>query len=240
MVSDLFDYKAFSPHGVCLLWRPDLLWSLAGSDVLISASYLSISAALIVYLVKRQDVYLRWVGLAFALFIFLCAASHATDLWTLWIPAYGIQVVVKEATALVSLFTAFALWRYFPYALSLPSASEMAFVNSELRRENRERRRYEASLRKTAGQLRSAIEELDSFAYAVSHDLRAPLRAMIGFSEALAEDLGDRLEGDAKGYLAEISFASRHMGDLIDGLLVLSLSTRGDLECAWVDVSVLS
>jgi len=240
MFADLFDYNGFSPHGLCLLWQPELLWSLAGSDALISTSYLSISAAIVLYLIKRQDMYLRWVALAFALFIFLCAASHATDLWTLWVPVYGIQMVVKEATALVSLFTAFALWRYFPYALSLPSAAQMAFVNGELRRENEERRVAEASLLKTTGELQSAIEELDGFAYAVSHDLRAPLRAMIGFSEALSEDFGDRLEDDAKSYLAEISFASHHMSDLIDGLLVLSRSTRGGLECDWIDLSDLA
>ncbi|MGB0127163.1 MAG: histidine kinase dimerization/phospho-acceptor domain-containing protein, partial [Rhodocyclaceae bacterium] len=70
-------------------------------------------------------------------------------------------------------------------------------------------------------ELQAALRELDSFAYAVSHDLRAPLRAMGGFSKALMEDYGDKLEGEAKVFLGQIADAAKHMADLIDGLLTL-------------------
>lgn len=89
-------------------------------------------------------------------------------------------------------------------------------------------------------QLLAANAELDSFAYAVSHDLRAPLRAMSGFSEALVEDYGPQLDATARSYLDQISLASRHMGELIDGLLVLSRSTRGLLQLDDVDVTALA
>ena len=89
-------------------------------------------------------------------------------------------------------------------------------------------------------ELAAANQELESFAYAVSHDLRAPLRAMNGFSQALAEDYGAQLQGEALGYLDQIGIASRKMGDLIDGLLVLSRSTRGDLRRDEVDLSALA
>lgn len=89
-------------------------------------------------------------------------------------------------------------------------------------------------------QLRAANAELDSFAYAVSHDLRAPLRAMSGFSEALIEDYGPQLDNTARSYLDQISLASRHMGELIDGLLVLSRSTRGLLQQGDVDITALA
>jgi hypothetical protein len=88
--------------------------------------------------------------------------------------------------------------------------------------------------------LTAANRELDSFAYAVSHDLRAPLRAMSGFSQALLEDYGDRLDDEAKRYLGQIGIASRKMGDLIDGILALSRSTRGDFARDEVDVSALA
>ncbi|HEX9077949.1 MAG TPA: ATP-binding protein [Desulfuromonadaceae bacterium] len=88
-------------------------------------------------------------------------------------------------------------------------------------------------------QLKAANEELDSFAYAVSHDLRAPLRAMNGFSQALIEDYGEALAGEARQYLEQIILASRSMGSLIDGLLTLSRSTRGDLNCVPVDLSAM-
>jgi len=88
--------------------------------------------------------------------------------------------------------------------------------------------------------LTAANRELDSFAYAVSHDLRAPLRAMSGFSLALLEDYGERLDGEAKSYLEQIGKASRKMGELIDGILALSRSTRGDFARDEVDVSALA
>ena len=89
-------------------------------------------------------------------------------------------------------------------------------------------------------QLRAANAELDSFAYAVSHDLRAPLRAMSGFAQALQEDHGAALDAEARMYLDQISLASVRMGELIDGLLTLSRSTRGRMRRDAVDLSALA
>lgn len=89
-------------------------------------------------------------------------------------------------------------------------------------------------------ELQAANRELESFAYAVSHDLRAPLRAMSGFSQALLEDYGELLKGDARVYLDQIMLASRRMGELIDGILQLSRITRGELQRDPVDISALA
>jgi PAS domain S-box-containing protein len=88
-------------------------------------------------------------------------------------------------------------------------------------------------------ELQGANRELDSFTYAVSHDLRAPLRAMSGFSRALLEDYGERLDGEARAYLDQIMMASRNMGLLVDGLLQLSRSTRGELQRDDVDLTAI-
>ena len=93
--------------------------------------------------------------------------------------------------------------------------------------------------RRTA-ELEAANQELESFAYAVSHDLRAPLRAMSGFSQALLEDYGERLDGEARVGIDQITLSSRHMSDLIDGLLALSRSTRGKLRRDSVDLAALA
>jgi PAS domain S-box-containing protein len=98
----------------------------------------------------------------------------------------------------------------------------------------------EARVAQRTVELTAANQELESFAYAISHDLRAPLRAMSGFSVALQEDYGDTLTGDAKRYLDQIDLASRKMSDLVDGLLTLSRSTRGELRHDPVDLSVLA
>ena len=107
----------------------------------------------------------------------------------------------------------------------------------ELRRLNAD---LERRVAERTAELSGANRELDSFAYAVSHDLRAPLRAMSGFSQALIEDYGGQLQGEARVYLEQIELASRRMGELIDGLLALSRSTRGELRHDAVDLSALA
>lgn len=97
----------------------------------------------------------------------------------------------------------------------------------------------EQRVRERTAELTAANQELESFSYAVSHDLRAPLRAMGGFSQALVEDYGDTLQGEARVYLAQIVRASRHMAELVDGLLTLSRCTRGELRRDPVDLSAL-
>ncbi len=237
MLNALFDADGLMPHGTCLAWRPDLFWSLAVADGIISLCYFSIGGAIAVYAVKRTDMVHRGVMVAFAVVFALCGSTHFTDLWTLWSPAYGMQVVVKTVAAAVSLATAVVLWPLLPEALALPSTARLQAANRSLEREIDERRRVEASLRATTAQLHAANAELDSFAYAVSHDLRAPLRAMTGFSDALREDCGTALDAQAQGHLAEIALAGRHMGELIDGLLRLSRAARGELVRRQVDVS---
>ncbi len=89
-------------------------------------------------------------------------------------------------------------------------------------------------------ELTAANAELDAFAYAVSHDLRAPLRAMNGFAQALREDLGPRLQDETREDLDEIMAASRRMGRLIDGILALSRTSRGELVRERVDISAMA
>jgi PAS domain S-box-containing protein len=95
----------------------------------------------------------------------------------------------------------------------------------------------ERRVQQRTAELTAANEELESFAYSVSHDLRAPLRAMWGFSDALVEEYGQSLPPQAHQYLQHVIDGSRHLGDIIDGLLTLSRSTRGALRRDIVDLS---
>lgn len=89
-------------------------------------------------------------------------------------------------------------------------------------------------------QLEAANKELESFAYSVSHDLRAPLRSIDGFSQVLVEDFGDRLGSDGSGPLLRIRAATQRMGHLIDDLLKISQVTRAEIRKERVDLSSLA
>jgi len=94
-------------------------------------------------------------------------------------------------------------------------------------------------LQRTA-ELRASNQELESFAYSVSHDLRAPLRAIDGFSLALLEDYGERFDETAAAYLQRVRAATQRMGTLIDDMLQLSQVTRGEFSNQPVDLSALA
>jgi PAS domain S-box-containing protein len=85
-------------------------------------------------------------------------------------------------------------------------------------------------------ELENNNRELESFCYAVSHDLRLPLRAMNGFSELVLDDYGDVLDDRAHDYLGRVKIACRRMGRLIDDLLTLTRYTRQRLVPATVDI----
>src|SRR5207249_10780499 len=90
------------------------------------------------------------------------------------------------------------------------------------------------------GELEAANAELEAFSYSVSHDLRAPLRAIDGFSQALMEDFTDQIPAAASDYLRRIVAATRRMADLIDGLLDLSRVSRAEMRWQEVDLSAMA
>ena len=100
--------------------------------------------------------------------------------------------------------------------------------------------RLEERVAARTAELSVANRELESFTYSVTHDLRAPLRAIRGFSQALIDDYGDTLPAGARGFLAQIETGSIRMGELIDGLLALSRHARGEVCRAPVDLSAIA
>jgi len=97
-------------------------------------------------------------------------------------------------------------------------------------------RQREVELDHLANRLQASNKELESFAYSVSHDLRAPLRAIDGFSLALAEDYAGQLDETALDYLTRVRSGAQRMGMLIDDMLQLSRVNRGELALQEVDL----
>jgi two-component system sensor kinase FixL len=135
-IAKFFDSGEFMPHGHCFLWEPDILWLHIASDAGIVAAYLSIPFALLYFIRKRTDMPFQSVFILFGAFILLCGTTHLMSIWVLWNPDYAIEGIIKAATAIASIATFFVLVKLIPQALALPSPSQLAAVNQELREAN--------------------------------------------------------------------------------------------------------
>jgi light-regulated signal transduction histidine kinase (bacteriophytochrome) len=113
--------------------------------------------------------------------------------------------------------------------VSSRNLDELLLINTQL----------EQRLRERSAELAAAHAELDAFASSVSHDLRAPLRAIDGFSQALSEDYGPQLPDEARHYLKVIRDGAHRMGRLIDDLLEFSRLSRSPLTAGRVNTGKL-
>jgi PAS domain S-box-containing protein len=111
---------------------------------------------------------------------------------------------------------------------------------SMVARDIAERKRAGVAVQRARDAAEAANRELEAFSYSVAHDLRAPLRAIDGFSQVLLEDHGATLDAPARELLQRVRRGAQHMGQLIDGLLGLGRLTRAELRSEPVDLSALA
>jgi signal transduction histidine kinase len=123
---------------------------------------------------------------------------------------------------------------------------KLAASNAELIREVAERKRAEDDIRnlnaqlvQRTAQLEASNKELEAFSYSVSHDLRAPLRGIDGFSQAVLEDYDEKLDDSGRSYLKRVRAASQRMSQLIDAMLNLARLTRAEIHSQTFDISAI-
>ncbi len=127
--------------------------------------------------------------------------------------------------------------------IALEVANEIAIAIQQARlyaQSQHQARELEERVTERTKQLEVTNSELEAFAYSVSHDLRAPLRSIDGFSQALAEELGNSLNEASRDYLNRVRRSSQRMGALIDDLLKLSRLIRSEMTITRFDLSQLA
>ncbi len=211
LIRSIFDSAQFVPHGMCLLWRPDLLALHGGSDMLIALAYFTIPWIIVRAQKRRPDLIDPAVARLFAAFITACALSHTGAFLTLWYPAYGVQGVVKLLTAMVSIYTAFQLVRLLPKFLLLPSRDELVRKDAQIL--------MGEQFLKDAKETQSRLSE---FAHIASHDLKAPLRGISNQAHFIEQDHNETLPMDARKRLGRIVELCDHVETLISTLLKYS------------------
>ncbi|MFA6045876.1 MAG: hypothetical protein WC718_12910 [Phycisphaerales bacterium] len=173
--NQLFDTSDYPPRWQCGNWSPFVGWLHIVSDLLIAIAYVAIPAGLFVVVRKRQDVSFPALTWLFIAFILSCGMTHAVEASIFWWPAYRLSGLMKAETAVVSLFTAFAVIRALPEAISLPGvrkaneALQIAVANerqlrTELARTHEELESRTSSLAVRERRMRDAVSAGKSFA----------------------------------------------------------------------------
>lgn len=208
LIDKFFQTQGFMPHGMCLLWRPGILWTIVFGNAMIALAYFIIPFALIYLILKRRDISFKWIFVLFGAFILACGLTHIMSIVTLWRPLYGLEALVLAFTGVISLLTAILIWPLLPVLFKIPSPWLLGQMNEALNQSNK---------------------ELDDFAYIASHDLREPLRGIHNFSSFILEDYYDKLDEQGKEQLNTLKMLSQRMEALIDDLLSYSRAGRSEL-----------
>jgi len=169
--TSFFSYEQYMPHGMCYLWKPEVLWVSVISDVLTALAYFSITIAVIVFVKKRHDLpYPGFFILVGSIIFLACGTSHLISAIVVWYPIYGISAISKAITAITSVLSGIIIWQVLPFFLAYPSPAMLKRKNSALK----------ASLDKLQDAQSHIIETekmaaMGSLVAGIAHELNTPI-----------------------------------------------------------------
>lgn len=178
------------------------------------------------------------------IFTFETPPTFARELESIWHGLPGVETEGRIKTLLGELRHVIIKWSILPdyrtaydrVLLSLMDITPHKLAEMELKQH---REHLEELVRERTAKLERANQELESFAYTVSHDLRAPLRHIDGYGNILAEEYASQLDEQGRFLLDNVRKSAQNMSRMIDGLLQLSRTSRGELAANYVDLSVV-
>ncbi|NIZ61839.1 hypothetical protein DL239_12735 [Sedimentitalea sp. CY04] len=190
-----FDHSQYMPHGMCYLWRPDVLWPTAISDMVTAMAYLAFALAVITFVRKRADLHNpAFFVLAGSVIFLACGMSHLLSAVVIWNPLYGYLAVVKVLVAVSSVAAAILIWRLLPVFLAIPSPDVLEAKNRELEREIKFRIKMEKVAKDLNAQLLVARDEAvyanrakGDFLSTMSHEVRTPMKGVLGTVKLLQQ-----------------------------------------------------
>jgi PAS domain S-box-containing protein len=224
----LFSSDGFMPHGMCYLWRPEVLGLHVASDLLIALAYFSIPVTLFYFVHRRRELEFNWIFVCFAVFIVACGLSHLVEIVVVWHPLYWLSGGIKAITALASVPTAILLVKLVPTALRLPSPAALRDALAALEKEVAEHERTENELRVANVALRaeSARSRLAAIVNSSDDAIISKTRDGIitSWNSGAAKMFG-YTETEAIGHLATILFPPQRVPEETD---ILARINRGE------------